>query len=108
MAHPFQELISPASPNLSLQDFSAAREWHEDLNAVGCDDAGPGYLYPGGLFIEKVTKSWSDKAQKLGGYYLMLERDEFFGPLDVLEARLYDYGARYGYFDDLQPIRIIN
>ena len=90
---------------MTLAQFAGEREWHDDLGAecVGIDDVGPGFLYPGGLWIEKVTDKWSEASRTQGDYYLQLERDEYIGPLEKMEEILFSYACTYGYLDDVKP-----
>jgi len=90
---------------LTFHDFIEGRRWSDDLDAegIGADDVGPGWIYPGGLWIEQVTDDWSEKARARGKWYLMLERDEWIGDLFELERILFGYGVKYGHLAGIEP-----
>ena len=79
----------------------------KDVGLTSYDEDGPipGFIYPGGLYIESVTDRWSQEARDQGKFYLIIERDEWIGSLYDLEWTLYQYARKYGHLDGVEPTR---
>lgn len=85
---------------MTLADFIAARREVDDLNVATPDTyvsnkKAPGYVYPGGLVIEKVTDAWTTRHRVR--YCLTIgNRQRLDFDLAPLERDLFEYGQDEG------------
>jgi hypothetical protein len=85
----------------TFEEFQATRETCDDIGkAISCDMGREkpvtGFLYLGGLYIEKNDEFWPIDLRDKGAYHLTLEREEWVSnDLESLERRLYDFHLSY-------------
>lgn len=91
-----------STSNMTIEQFRASGKWSEDIPAaIGSEDWGEyghrvsGKIYPGDLYIECADKIKGAP----GPYVLTLGREITFGELAELEAALYAWAEREGYFE---------
>jgi hypothetical protein len=88
---------------MTFEEFKATRHVVPNLAAAHPECFGyegrPGFLYLGTcLFIEIAGPLWPAKAREQGGFYLILNNDEYISDnLDELEKKLFDWAQSEGY-----------
>ena len=89
---------------MNFTRFQATRVWSDDLRIAVPDSCWEdclvppqGWVYEGGLYIEKVLPHWPEASRKRGAWYLILGNLEWItDDLVSLEQRLYDYALSEG------------
>jgi hypothetical protein len=90
---------------MTFEQFQASKTWCDDLpNELVNSNEGErkprGWLYVGSLYVEQVTNEWPENCRDEGGWYLLLERDEWItDDLEALERKLYAWAMSSGWAD---------
>jgi hypothetical protein len=92
------------SDDMTFEEFTATRAFHEDLRVPlpdwGFPEDSPtprGYVYRNTLAIEEVTAEWPEASRKAGKFYLQLGNEEYIrDTLHPLEVLLYEYAKSEG------------
>lgn len=90
------------SEPLDFDTWREGRKFHSDITAyveTGSDSSGPGFVYPGGLYVELLDG-------RNDCFYLAIENTQYCSAdLTTCEMRLYDYALSSGNLDGLRAVK---